>query len=288
MTRATSTRSPSRREVSLMSMGRFTPVTISTRGERKGRLTLVGVPPNMSVRIRTSPPPTSARAWPILSREAAMSSAQPMETAAMAGTSPTMLRAALTSSPATCPWLTTTIPITPASRLPQVPVAHAHSVALARDGLAQGVGHHDRAVPPARAAHGDGEVALALPDVARDHVGEQAAQLAQEGEGVGLPLHVAHHRRVVPGQGLELGHEVRVGQEAHVEDQVGLRGHAELVGEGEHGDDQRRGPAAQVVVLLDVVAQLVDGEVRGVEDVVGHLADGLQGLALLADPLDGR
>ena len=32
------------------------------RGERKGRLTLVGVPPNMSVRMSTSPPPTSARA----------------------------------------------------------------------------------------------------------------------------------------------------------------------------------------------------------------------------------
>ena len=51
-------------------MGRFTPVTISTRGDRKGRLTLVGVPPNMSVRISTSPPPTSAIARSMASRAA--------------------------------------------------------------------------------------------------------------------------------------------------------------------------------------------------------------------------
>src|SRR5687768_9960985 len=254
-TRATSRRSPSRRLVSLMSMGRFTPVTISTAGERKGRLTLVGVPPNMSVRISTGPPPTSASARSIFSRAALMSSVQAMETAAMAGTSPTMLRAALTSSPATCPWHTTTMPITRGpSRLPEVAVAHAHSVALARDGLAQRVGHHHRAVAAARAAHGDGEVALALAHVAREDVGEQRVQLAQEGVGVGLAPHVTDHGRVVPGQALQAGHEVGVGEEAHVEDQVGLRGHAKLVGERGHGDHQRRVPAMQVVVLLDVVA----------------------------------
>src|SRR5437667_9196504 len=206
-TPATAGRSPSRRPRSLVSMGRFTPVTISTRGDRKGRLTLVGVPPNMSVRIKTPSPPTSRSARSIFSRAALMSSAQPMETAAMAGTSPTMLRAALTSSPATCPWLTTTIPITRGrSPLPQVPVAHPHSVALARNPLAQGVGHHHRAVAPARAAQGDGQVALALAHVARDDVGEQRVQLAQEGRGVGLPLHVAHHRGVVAGQRLQPGH----------------------------------------------------------------------------------
>src|SRR5437899_6510003 len=207
-----------------MSMGRFTPATISTRGERNGRLTLVGVPPNMSVRMRASSP-TSATAWAMASRAAVTSSLHPMETAAMRGISPTMVRAAFTSSPASCPCVTTTIPIMPSLRtdsstqrsqrwqdepedaengescpiplvssrplrslcvlcvkrplptchelLSQVPVADPHRVALGPEHLGQRVGDHHRAVPAARAADADREVALPLLDVAGDHVGEE-------------------------------------------------------------------------------------------------------------------
>ena len=94
-----------------MSMGRFTPVTISTLSERKGRLRLVGVPPNMSVRTRTSPPPASASPRSMAALAAAGSSLQPIETAAMAGMSPTIVRAAFTSSSAIRPCVTTTMPI---------------------------------------------------------------------------------------------------------------------------------------------------------------------------------
>src|SRR4029079_7390038 len=286
MTRATSTSSPSRSEVSLMSMGRFTPVTISTRGDRKGRLTLVGVPPNVSGRMRTAPPPPSATARSMASRALFMSSDHPMDTAAMAGMSPTMVRAAFTSSPARAPWVTTTMPIPPLL-LAQVAMAHADGIPVAGQLLRQRVRDHDRAMAPARAPDADGEVALAFLDVARDHVGEEVVELLDEARRIRLALHVAHDGRVVAGQGLQGGNEVRVGKEARVEDEVGLGGHAVFVAERRHGQDQRRLLRPHVVMLADVVAELVHRVVRGVEDEVGHLADGPQGLPLLADALDG-
>ncbi len=56
-------------------------------------------------------PPTAASPRSIAALAAAGSSLQPIETAAIAGISPTMLRAALTSSSATPPCVMTTIPI---------------------------------------------------------------------------------------------------------------------------------------------------------------------------------
>src|SRR5258707_6515565 len=286
MTRATSTRSPSRSVVTLMSMGRFTPVTISTFGDRKGRLTLVGVPPNMSVRMRTSPPPTSASGRSVAARALPMSSVHPMDTAAMAGMSPTIVRAAFTSSAASAPCVTTTMPIT-RSLLAQVAMADADGIPVPGQLLRHRVRDNDRPVAAARAPDPDGEVALPLLDVARDHVGQEVVQLLDEARGVRLALHVADDRRVVAGEGLERGHEVRIGQEAHVEDEVRLRRHAVLVTEGHHGEHERRLLRAHVVMLADVVAELVHGVVGGVQDEVGDLADGAQGLALLADALDG-
>ena len=83
------------------------------------------------------------------SRATVMSSAQPMETAAMPGMSPTMVRAALTSSSASRPWVTTTIPITIASGRDGAP-SPWYPLSDSRSG--DGVGDHHRAVPPARAA----------------------------------------------------------------------------------------------------------------------------------------
>ena len=61
---------------------------------------------------------------------AAASSPQPIGTATIPGSSPWIVRAAFTSSSATRPCVTTTIPIM-ASLLTHVPVLHAHRKALA-------------------------------------------------------------------------------------------------------------------------------------------------------------
>ena len=75
-----------------------------------------GVPPNMSVSSSTpSSPRTRAIACAISSRASFTSSCQPMETAVNCGRSPTIISAALTSSVASCPCVTTTTPIIAAS-----------------------------------------------------------------------------------------------------------------------------------------------------------------------------
>ena len=101
--RATSTQVPFAQAAALISIGRLTPVTISTRGDRNGRLTFVGVPPNMSVSTSACRPADLRMPRSIAARAARRSSAQPIETAPIAGMSPTIVRAALTSSAATRP-----------------------------------------------------------------------------------------------------------------------------------------------------------------------------------------
>src|SRR6185437_13114313 len=77
---------------------------------------LDGVPPNMSVSSSTplSPPSDRTRsiACAMSSRASLTSSCHPIETAANLGRSPTIISAALRSSVASCPWDTTTTPIT--------------------------------------------------------------------------------------------------------------------------------------------------------------------------------
>ena len=95
-------------------MGRFTPVTTSTRPS-SSRLSarLEGVPPNMSVRI-TDPSSPATRLTAVTMARCASSgeSCQPMETLVAFGmSSPVIISAAATSSRASWPCVTTTIPI---------------------------------------------------------------------------------------------------------------------------------------------------------------------------------
>jgi len=95
----------------LISIGRFTPVTISTPSRRNASVTFVAVPPNMSVRIRTPPPgSTSAIACSTARRACGRSSSQPMVRGFRPSTFPTMRSSARTSSKASPPWVTTSAP----------------------------------------------------------------------------------------------------------------------------------------------------------------------------------
>ena len=142
---------------------------------------------------------------------------------------------------------------------------------------------------PARAAERDREIAPPLALVPRQHEADEGEDPPQEAPpspaGAGGRR---RPRRRRPLSRRSRGNEVRVGQEARVEHEVGLGRHPVLVAEGEHGHHHPPPLRPHVVALAHVVAQLVHGEARGVEDHVRHLADGPQRLALRADPLDGR
>ena len=101
-----------RSPASFISIGRFTPVITSTCcAARNGRPRLAGVPPNMSVSTMTpAGRATRVIAAAIASRAVSTSSCQPIETATKPESSPTIISAALTSSVASCPCVTTTTP----------------------------------------------------------------------------------------------------------------------------------------------------------------------------------
>src|SRR5262249_54839853 len=215
-----------RRLASLISIGRLTPVITSTRSVARNVIPRFdGVPPNMSVSTSTpSSPLTRSIACEISSRASFTSSCQPIDTAVNCGRSPTIISAAFTSSVASCPWVTTTTPIT-ASMVRQVervgqvgrgwpgPAPPAHPPPPSpprprhppprpphaprsppppppgnrRQPRAQPSGDHDRPVPPARAADGDRQVALPLVDVVRDDVAKVLLE----------PIHELARRRIL-------------------------------------------------------------------------------------------
>src|SRR5438105_8914253 len=179
-----------------------------------------GVPPNMSVSSRTPPSPrTRSIACEISSLASLTSSCHPIETAANRGRSPTIISAAFSSSVASCPWVTTTTPITGLSYgrsgAPDIAMAHAdRDPGHVGQRLLQPFGNHDRAVPPAGAADGDGEVRLSFRDVVRHDVLDVLLEPVHELARRLVALHEIHHGPVASGALAERRDEMRAGQAA--------------------------------------------------------------------------
>ena len=93
---------------------------------------------------------------------------------------------------------------------------------------------------------------------------------------------------VQPGERAQAQVVVRVGQEADVEQQVRVDRDAVLVAERHHGEDDVGAPRVLDEVLVEARLELVDGDVAGVDDEAGALAQARQQLALLADAVDDR
>src|SRR3954469_476546 len=198
-----------------------------------------GVPPNMSVRMRT---PASARtrsiACAMSSLASVTSSCQPIETAAKRGRSPTIISAALRSSVASCPWVTTTTPITDTSYgrdgAPRNAMTDAHGDPWdAGQRLLKPLGNHHRAVASAGAADGDSEVRLSFGDVVRHDVLDVFLEAIHELARRLVPLHEIHDRAVPAGALAQRRHEMRIRQAADVERQVRVHRQTVLIAEAQ-------------------------------------------------------
>src|SRR5690606_31579422 len=121
-----------RTRASLTSMGRFMPaITSMARPSITDMARLLGVPPNMSVRITTPPPLSTASAAAMMSlRRASMSSSGSMEIALTPSWGPTTWVRAAQNSSASLPWATRTIPIIGRTLLsvPSGPAAQGRSL----------------------------------------------------------------------------------------------------------------------------------------------------------------
>ncbi len=111
---------------------------------------------------------------------------------------------------------------------------------------------------------------------------------AEEDAGVLEAIQELDDRPLAAGPLAQPRDEVRVGQEAHVEDQVGVERQPVLEPEAEERHRQRAGPRRPERAGHEGLAQLVDVHVGRVDDLVGDPPDRRQPGPLLAHALERR
>ena len=140
---------------------------------------------------------------------------------------------------------------------------------------------------PARAADGDGQVALPLGDELGEKVFEEIAEPGQELLRLGGTEDVFPHLAALARAVAEDVDIERVRQEPGVEDEVGVEGHSVLVAEA-HDDDLEGRLAALDQTPGEQLLELGDVARGRVEDLVGHVLDRPEPPPLQADGLDDR
>jgi len=142
------------------------------------------------------------------------------------------------------------------------------------------LGHRYGSMPPTGTPEGDCQIGLSLTRVLRQQVIEQRSKVSKElpclrsAQDVRRDLGIQSSLRT---QGLD---EVRVWQEAQIEYQVSMHGNTVLEAKRDETNDHRRSIGIATNVLGQLLSQLVNAEVRGVDDDVGARAESREPLAL--------
>ena len=120
----------------------------------------------------------------------------------------------------------------------------------------------------------------------RHHVLKVLLETVHELDGRGIALHEFGDGAIASRAPAQRRDEMRVRQAPYVEHQIGVDRHAVFVAEAEERDHQARlrSIARQP---HEELPQLVYGHVGRVDDLVGHVADGVEARALFADSLAG-
>jgi hypothetical protein len=137
-------------------------------------------------------------------------------------------------------------------------------------------GQRHRPVMAAGAADADGQVGLAFGGEAGNEELRAVFDPRRNSWASSESEHVIGDRLVGAPVGAQLGHPVRVGEEAHVEHEVGVAGGAVLEPEGGDRHPHRPLGGAFGELVFDPVPQLVDVEVGGVDDRVGLVPQRVQ------------
>jgi hypothetical protein len=171
------------------------------------------------------------------------------------------------------------------SKLPTGWWLHVGDEPKALDEAPELLGDRHRAVAPARAADRDREIRLALALIGRHQEFEEAFEPLQQLVTLGVLHDEVAHARITPVERSQLVDEVRVGEEADVEDEIGVDRDPVLEPERHQRHRQSRSGLGCSIQLDQQLLELVDVHRRGVDDAVGDLAHVRQGLALGTDGL---
>ncbi|PAV71383.1 hypothetical protein WR25_11112 [Diploscapter pachys] len=145
----------------------------------------------------------------------------------------------------------------------------------------------DRAMPPAGAADRDADIGFPLSAIARNQQFEQAADLRHRGGIGGVCRNISGNVGVQPSARAQHGVPVRVAQEPHVEDQIGIA--RDAAGETERLDRQHRRVAARHREgRPHLLREHVGAEVGGVDQTIRPFAQRRQQLALAGDAVARR
>src|SRR5882762_10108244 len=110
----------------------------------------------------------------------------------------------------------------PVRLLVDVAMNDLRGIAALRERLLHRLREHYGAVPPARAAEGNGQITFSLADVVGDQIGEHAFDAPQEFSGLRERSDIPPHFRVLAREWPQPRHEMGVRQKSHVENQVGI------------------------------------------------------------------
>ena len=147
----------------------------------------------------------------------------------------------------------------------------------------QGLAEHDRAVATAGAADGDREPAPPLGPHRPDRERYEFLEALQELPRLRLGHDVVANRLGEAREVSQRGHVIRIAQEASVEHEVGLEGHAELVAEADKLDRKLVRPDVRRELREESLAELAEREIGRVDDDIRVGADRLQDASLFGD-----
>ena len=157
-----------------------------------------------------------------------------------------------------------------------MPVAHQNGGAAAEIGT-ESLDEVYRAVPASRAAYGDRERAPVVLSIGGQPGFDEAPDVLEHRSDFRLLLEEGDHGSIKATQGAKPRIVMRVGEAAHVEDEVRIQGNALLVAEGLEQQHHRLG--SNVEQVLDPVAQGIWQQVGRVE-ALSDLADRSEELPL--------
>ena len=151
-----------------------------------------------------------------------------------------------------------------------------HAVACLLQALGNIFGDHDRSVLAAGAAEGNCQITFAFMDIVRKQINQEIRDSLDEFGGLGKRANIFRNLGMESGERPKFGNEVRVGQKAHIENQVGVFRNSVLESEAHERNQYFPGLLLFLEQLDDVGAEFVHVELRSVDDQVGDGTYALQ------------